>query len=603
MKILLHRIDSFFNSLIFAKKCLLLFFCGAVIPLAVQNVVYYWQTERKIQGELLEKVNEGMDDKADKINSTLAEILSYARSCDKNEDLYRGLDYEYGGDMEFLVKYQELFQTLFSDRIASSVQIRRISVYTENLTMFDSFYVRRMDGREEGELGEHLTYLNMDPLEGKDGIYFRVAHEEGKFQGVQDSRSVSILCRMNYYKQFSKYKKLLRVDINMDYLEDILKESSLFENMLLTDSQGHVIAAASGYSNRGEPDVFDVSLNGEEKGQVLLERKVGEFPLTLYGIYDSGMISEEFQQSRKLSMGITVLCLLFASVCVYFITSGINRRLRRLVEQSGEIARGNFVRTKDEDSNRDEFGILERSINRMSAQLQELIEKEYKAEIQKIELEKETNQAKLLALQAQVNPHFMFNALESIRLKALAKGEKETADVIKYMARMFRNLISWEDNIITLREEIRFLDEFLHIQNYRFDDEFFYEIEIEEQAYGCLVPKMILQPLVENACVHGVEAVSEDRWVRVEGALKEEGLVLTVRDNGGGMSSEKLSEIREVLSGNGRETKSVGVLNAYRRLVLYYGEDFQFTIDSYPGQGTVCRLRIPVKEETLCIQS
>ena len=101
----------------------------------------------------------------------------------------------------------------------------------------------------------------------------------------------------------------------------------------------------------------------------------------------------------------------------------------------------------------------------MSQQLTELIDKEYKSRIIQAELEKETNQARFLALQSQVNPHFMFNALESIRLKAVVRGEKETAQMIRYMARMFRNLIEWRDNIITLREEMNFLDEFLHIQN------------------------------------------------------------------------------------------------------------------------------------------
>lgn len=105
----------------------------------------------------------------------------------------------------------------------------------------------------------------------------------------------------------------------------------------------------------------------------------------------------------------------------------------------------------------------------------------------------------------------MFNALESIRLKACVKGEIETAQMIKYMAKMFRNLIEWDDNIITVREEIAFLDEFLHIQEYRFEDEFSYEIHVQEEAYECKIPKMILQPLVENACVHGIHMAAPFR--------------------------------------------------------------------------------------------
>lgn len=168
--------------------------------------------------------------------------------------------------------------------------------------------------------------------------------------------------------------------------------------------------------------------------------------------------------------------------------------------------------------------------------------------------------------------------------------------MIKYMAKMFRNLLDWNDNIITLREEIGFLDEFLHIQNYRFEDEFSYEIDVTEEAYECFLPKMTLQPLVENACVHGVEAVSSDRWISVKACVEMDKLRLEVEDNGGGMTAEKLQELRDMLKGEANTGKSVGLWNVYRRLVLYYGEGFSFEINSVLKKGTVCIIKIPAKK-------
>lgn len=603
MKTLLHKIDSFFNGMAFVKKCFLLFLFSAVIPLVVQNVVYYWQTERKIQEEMLQKINEGMDDKADKINSALSEILFLARSYERNEMLYECLDYEYSGNLEFLIEYQEKLQKFFVNNMSAKSQVGGISIYTENPTLFDNLYIKSMEDMDIEALGENLAYLNFEPLTDEDDVYLRIAHEDERLRRAQGNRSISILCRMDYYRQYTKYAKLLRLEVNRDYLENILKESNLFDNMILADSEGCVIVSASGYSGREAPEFFDNSLIERKRGLVVLERTVGSFPLTLYGIYDSKLISEEFQQGRQLTVGVSLLCLLFGSICVYMISNSINKRLRGLVAQSEDIARGKFVQMETPDEAKDEIGILQQSINQMSTHLQELIEKEYKAEIRQMELEKETNQAKLQALQSQVNPHFMFNALESIRLKALAKGERETAGVIKYMAKMFRNIIDWKDNIITLREEINFLDEFLYIQNYRFEDEFTYEIEISEGAYRCMIPKMILQPLVENACVHGVEAISEDRWVRIEAGRSEtringdqaaeDMLEIRVEDNGGGMSEEKLGELRAMLQGNEESSHSVGIWNVYRRLALYYGDDFIFNIESTPGKGTVCTICIP----------
>lgn len=416
-------------------------------------------------------------------------------------------------------------------------------------------------------------------------MYLRIAYEDRKFQKVYDSRSISLLCELEHYKQYDKYLKLLRVDIDLGSLESILRESNLFENIILADTEGRIIAASNEYRNAGGMEVF-MSSEERENGMIVLSRPIEGFPLTLYGVYDPRMISEEFRQSRRLSVGISIGCIAFALICVFSSVNSINRRLGRLVTQSEEIAKGNFVQIGLSEAGQDEFSILEKSINRMSFQLQELIDKEYKEQIFRAELEKETNQAKLLALQEQVNPHFMFNALESIRLKAAAKGERETAGMIKYMAKMFRNLLEWDDNIITLRNEIGFLDEFLHIQNYRFEDEFSYEIDVEEEAYECLLPKMMLQPLVENACVHGVEAVSTDRWVRVKAGVEAGRLWLTVEDNGGGMSEEKLKQLRDMLKGEAKADKSVGLWNVYRRLVLYYGETFSFEISSILKKGT-----------------
>lgn len=511
-----RRTDRFLGRLTFLQKFGILFLFGLALPMAVQNVVYYWQTEKNIQEDMLDKIDEALDDKAEKISGTLSGVLSVAHNYYSNELLYRYLDYEYGRDLEFLIQYQDALRDLFTDSSVYVRQIRNTVIYTDNGTMLNSSYIRKLDKADMEKLGEELTYLNIQPIEPENKVNLRVSHEDFKVQKVYDSRNVSLLCELDYYKQYDKYFKLLRIDIDLASLESILLESNLFDNMLITDTKGRVIAAAREYGNSGEMGIF-TSEEKREDGMIVLSRQVEGFPLKLYGIYDPEIISKEFRQSRRLSVGISAGCIAFALICVFSIVSSINRRLHRLVGQSEEIARGNFIRTELSQEGQDEFSILEKSINHMSLRLQELIDREYKEQIFRAELEKETNQAKLLALQEQVNPHFMFNALESIRLRALAKGERETANMIKYMARMFRNLLEWKDNIITLRDEIGFLDEFLHIQNYRFEDEFSYEINVSEEAYECLLPKMMLQPLVENACVHGVEAVSTDRWISREG--------------------------------------------------------------------------------------
>lgn len=596
MKKLKTSINHFFNNLSFKKKFICLFLCGIAIPMLILNIVYYWQTEKNVQEELLGKINDAMDDKAERINNTLSDTLSLVKGYYDNETIYRYLDYEYRRELDYLIKYQDTLQVLFSDTNLYPYQIRNVLIYTDNDTLLNGAYVRILENINLELLDENLSYSNLEQITGEKDIYFRVAHENSRFPKAFDSRSLSFLCFFNHFRQYTKYNKLLRVDLDPGYLEKVLLESNLFENMLLTDSKGRIVVAANEYSNSGTMELFDIESLENKNDVMVLSRSIGNFPLTLYGTYDRNMISQEFQQSRTLSICISLLCLLFALICVFAVVDNMNNRLYMLIEQSKEIAKGNFIQNKSVDEEFDEFSILENSINKMSAQLMDLIDRDYKAQITRAEQEKETNQARLLALQSQVNPHFMFNALESIRLKAMVKGETETSVMIKYMAKMFRNLIEWDNNIIKLKEEIKFLDEFLHIQNYRFGDEFSYEIEVSDQAYDCMLPKMMLQPLVENACVHGVEAVTDDRWVKLEACVEDGWLKLQVTDNGGGMTLEKLKELKDMLKGENKAGKSVGLWNVYRRLILYYGDGFRFDIDSVPGKGTQCIICIPAQQ-------
>ena len=595
MKKVRQLAHHFFYNIAFVKKMIFLFCIGIVVPMIFLQAVSYLETERGIKERMLKTVNEALDDKTLKIRSVLSETAALEKRYSTNETLYQCLDKNYTKDLEYLIQYQETFLVLFSDMNLYPYHIRNIRLYTDNPTLMNGAYVRKTEDMALESLGEALDYVNVYPMNGERDTYVRTSHETRRIVGTSDSRSLSIIRAFNHYRQYDTYQKLIRVDVECEDLLEILRETNLFDNMILTDSNGRVIAALNQYSNSGSMDLFDAE-QIKNNGQMLLSRELSDFGLTLYGSYDMNSISQEFQSSRIQSIFLAVISILFALGCVYLVAGNISRRLNRLVTQADEIAQGNFIKKAESSTAQDEFGVLEKSMDRMSAQLEDLIEREYKAQVQQAQLERETNQARFLALQSQVNPHFMFNALESIRLKARVKGEIETAQMIKYMAKMFRNLIEWDDNIITVREEIAFLDEFLHIQEYRFEDEFSYEIHVQDEAYECKIPKMILQPLVENACVHGLEAIEDKRLVciSVVADFTKNMLYLQVEDNGGGMTAEKLEALKVSFQEKDEKGKSVGLKNVYRRLSLYYGDRMTFDIESVVGKGTICRICIPL---------
>lgn len=204
-------------------------------------------------------------------------------------------------------------------------------------------------------------------------------------------------------------------------------------------------------------------------------------------------------------------------------------------------------------------------------------------------------QAEINALQSQMNPHFLFNTLESIRMKSLEKGEKETADVIKYLARSFRRMISFQQEWINVSEEVAYIKEFLKIQKYRFGSEFQYTLDVSPETLNIKIPKLIIQPFVENACIHGIEGIEDIGKVYIKLYTRNSKLHCIIKDNGIGIEEEKLKYIMEQIKNRDIHSQNIGMENIYRRLELYYGREFNISIESEEGKGTTIILMIPLE--------
>ncbi len=607
-----HRwtLDRMLGRVSLANKMLIILIGAILVPQFIQTFYFYTETEQSIQRELLEKLNAEIDDNADRLNNSLLAVVALSKSYHTNIDLYRYLDFNYERDFSYYITYQEKIRQMIGSDFPYYLQLKQIMIYTDNPTMFNGAYVRKMIPLDGVTFQENYSDLCMSSIKDKgEGVYLRVAVVPQLLSGVED-RSLSIVRVLDYYDQLNNYNMILRIDLNVPYLISLLTDSGLFENVYLVDRDNRILLASGSYRNVGSYDIFNPDDYNDDI--ILLERSVGSFPLRLYGLYDSGTISEQFSDSRWKMLEISLITFGIAVLCIMLVAGNLTKRVKVLVKQSRQIAQGNFIQNPIRDNGTDEISAIETSMDQMSNQLQTLIEREYHAKLRHIQLEQESTQAKLLALQSQINPHFFFNALESIRLKAIAKDETETALMIKYMSRMFRHIIDWNDDVGTLADSITFLQEFLEIQKYRFGDEFQYSIHTDEAALCCLLPKFIIQPLVENACVHGVEAVSNLREISIDAHINEGMLCITVVDNGGGMTPERLQEIRAMLTSDSEASasseeaapgiadrqhsirKCVGLNNVYQRLLLYYGEhNFSFDIQSVYHQGTTCVVMLP----------
>ncbi len=588
-----HRL-AFLNRLTMAQKLLLVFLFCVLLPLSVQNVFYYSDVEDNIQRELNRRLVTSLEERAATLNGLFSGVMSMAVRYSTEERLYAMLETDYIEPISYLITYQDYFKNALQ-LDPTYRQIRSIMVYTDNLSVFNGATVRRLP-EQERELGEDLQDITWTPLtHSTTGPFLRTAVLKPSLATTYD-RSISILRYLTNYPQYGRYRKLLRIDLNAEELARVLANSELLENVLLVDADNRVLAAAHGYADTGAYPIYRE--DALAPGQMLLSESLKEVPLLrVLGVYDNRIFQEAFTRARLRTTAIAVSGLLAALLCIIVITRSITRRLRLMTAQANEIAGGRFVTIEEERLGNDEIALLAHSSNRMSNELRAAVEREYEARLRQSRLEQERALAKLQALQSQVDPHFMFNALESVKLKAMAKGEQETARMITYMSRMFRHLIDWDEDIIPLADDLKFLKEYLAIQQYRFGDVFAYVLQVDEEAEGCYLPKMIIQPLVENACVHGLEAVADRRSVEIQIALREEQLFVTVTDNGGGIPEARLGAMRTMLRGGEKLKGATGLYNVYQRLRLYYGEDFVLDVSSRERMGTCFYLTIPLRKE------
>ena len=270
------------------------------------------------------------------------------------------------------------------------------------------------------------------------------------------------------------------------------------------------------------------------------------------------------------------------------ITQDITQPIQRLCEVTRQAGKGDFAVRASEDSN-NELAVLGSRFNRMVEEIGKLVE-----DIRVEQLNLRATELKLL--QAQINPHFLYNTLDTIVWLAEAGKKEEVVWMVSALSNFFRTTLSKGRDYITVGEEESHIRSYLEIQQFRYRDILQYEVRIPEQIGGFMILKLTLQPLVENALYHGIKNKRGMGHIRVTGELDGEKLVFRVWDDGIGMSPERLEQVRRMVRGEDQSedrSSGFGLFNVWQRLQLNYGEGYGLEIDSVYGEWTESRVTIP----------
>lgn len=301
--------------------------------------------------------------------------------------------------------------------------------------------------------------------------------------------------------------------------------------------------------------------------------------------------SELFKDTRLLTSslaGIWVAMLIMGISASFMLSHIVTKRITILSTAMDGIKSGNLDTSINVRGN-DEISKLARSFNYMVIDIRRLMDEVYETQRQK-------RQKELQVLQAQINPHFIYNTLDTLQWKALEHDATEVAALIMSLSSFFRISLSGGNEVIQMDKELEHVRSYLEIQKQRYDEILEYDISCDPDLLNCLLPKIIIQPLVENALYHGIKPKLTKGLISISVAREANDMIISVKDDGVGIPQEKLEKIRKGLE-DSKERNSYGLYNVSQRISLYFGKSYCIRIDSSENEGTTVRILLPIIRE------
>lgn len=370
------------------------------------------------------------------------------------------------------------------------------------------------------------------------------------------------------------------------YAETLISECGLY----ITDQDGKLVFEESRFSgkNQNYDLTYSEFLEQRDRGStdyIILCEQSNTTGWTVW-LYQPVGLAGEAMRPIGVMAGVTILICIFAAVLAYFITSGmVSSRIERLTHFMQEVQEGSMDMQMESDD-RDEIGMLYRGFGSMMKRIRTLINEVYLSKITQKE-------AELKALQAQINPHFLYNTLSLVNWKALAAGEEDISRMTLALSTFYRTALNRGRNVLQVETELSNTRAYLEIQSMLHDGDFDYEIEAQTEILQCESLNLILQPLVENAIHHGIEEKTDGRGkITVRGWKEDNCVWFMVEDNGVGMEQEVADKILTM------ESKGYGVRNVDERIRLCYGEKYAMKVESVVGKGTKMTIHFPARRLT-----
>ncbi|NIK70826.1 sensor histidine kinase [Paenibacillus sp. BK720] len=500
-----------------------------------------------------------------------------------------------------LEKTRPSIMELFEDVAYSRPDISRITMLLENKAIFDTG--NDTDMRHAEEL-ESEPWYDTIPLNGDIRLISRLSSRSGS--GTEPV--ISIVKRIIDPRTLEPIGMLI-MDINFKRIQEIAYNVTVGRSgyMAILDEKGAYIyhPDPSRIGSKADFRYADWMLRNDDgyfqsgKGPFYTFNRSSYLNWHLVTI----MPNEELNRGVAY-IGRTIwLTVLITLVMAYLLAVGfaasIVAPIRKLQFFMKRVKDGNFSERAKVESG-DEIGILTNDFNQMVEKVEQLMKEVYSAKLREADLSLRQKESELKVLQSQVNPHFLYNALETVRGMALEHGITDISKLVTSLAKMLRYNLGHASPVVTLREELNICCMYLDVQKFRFEEKLHYRIDVPEDALEQHIPKFSLQPLVENCVIHGTETGTSKVTITISAAFNGSDYAITIADSGSGIEPVRLKQIELDLREKELSTDGahIGIINVHRRIMHLFGERYGLRLGSIAGEGTTVTITLPLKEES-----
>lgn len=586
MRMLLHRLESRINDYSIKKKFFLFYTVCVLIPLIVTDSTIVYVFVRSERAAVYSEMQNVADAVRYSLNDKIEQAMRVGKGIYSSRRMNDFLDKEFSSPLDYVTSNQELHKYMWLESTAALDNIN-IMLYSDNDTIVNGGQFLRLDSALDSQWYAPFLESGLSQF-----VYFD--YDDTKVPVIGPKRRMLYIRRMDMYRP--EREKLLVVDLDYSGINRYLKQMNYMMDIFICWN-GKIVLSNGKYASQQMP-FYDWGTDIDVDVGFRTDLDIYGADMQICVCKTQTNVLGHIQKNIPLTVGLLLLNTILPLLMFYFLNRSFTVRLGIL---SDTFQNSNEERLVEIEGihGMDEIGSLMRGYNSMARHINELIQIVYKSRIKEQEMAMARQKAELLALHSQINPHFLFNTLECIRMHSIIKKETETASMIEKLGMLQRQYVDWGDDWIPVSKELSFAEAYLAIQKYRFGDRLSFEISAEDGCGEYLIPKLTIVTFVENACVHGIECKTMPVWIFVRVLTKGEYLYLEIEDTGKGMDEEAMERLSWKMNHASiqllQEKERVGVINACLRLKMKTDGEVSFDLDGEEGAGLTVQIKISLK--------